>query len=402
MYNLGKREEKENMSLKESNEITLKIKCELNELYKIIEEKGFKIIDEFSMDDTYFVPKEVDLDKTDIRDTLSKALLVRDIIGKMSNKRTKLITFKIKIFDEVGNILNQESINCNILEIEDAKKLLKVIGYKEIMNIKENDVVYEKDGFQLAVKDIKDGDNLIEIETEENDEIDTIEKLIQKVNKMEIPVYTDNYFVKKAEIELEKILRKKTNKNIEKYYDNTENEMPNYTVKKFIELNVEPGNAVELGCGAGRDTVYLIRNGWNVLAIDREDVETRIVSKLLVEELEQFEFFKQRFEAIKLENSNLVVANFSLPFCNKNNFKELWDKINHSILKDGYFVGNFLGDKDEWKNAKEKMTFLTKDQVMELFRNFEIVEFKEVEKDGLTGLGKMKHWHIFNVIAKKK
>lgn len=402
MYNLGKREEKENMSLKESNEITLKIKCELNEFYKIIEEKGFKIIDEFSMDDTYFVPKEVDLDKTDIRDTLSKALLVRDIIGKMSNKRTKLITFKIKNFDEAGNILNQESVNCNILEIEDAKKLLKVIGYKEIMNIKENDVVYEKDGFQLAVKNIKDGDNLIEIETEENDEIDTIEKLIQKVNKMGIPVYTDDYFVKKAEIELEKILREKTNKNIEKYYDNTENEMPNYTVKKFIELNVEPGNAVELGCGAGRDTVYLIRNGWNVLAIDREDVETRIVSKLLVEELEQFEFFKQRFEAIKLENSNLVVANFSLPFCNKNNFKELWAKINHSILKDGYFVGNFLGDKDEWKIAKEKMTFLTKDQVMELFRDFEIVEFKEVEKDGLTGLGKMKHWHIFNVIAKKK
>lgn len=402
MYNLGKREEKENMSLKESNEITLKIKCELNEFYKIIEEKGFKIIDEFSMDDTYFIPKEVDLDKTDIRDTLSKALLVRDIIGKMSNKRTKLITFKIKNFDEAGNILNQESINCNILEIEDAKKLLKVIGYKEIMNIKENDVVYEKDGFQLAVKNIKDGDNLIEIETEENDEIDTIEKLIQKVNKMGIPVYTDDYFVKKAEIELEKILRKKTNKNIEKYYDNTENEMPNYTVKKFIELNVEPGNAVELGCGAGRDTVYLIRNGWNVLAIDREDVETRIVSKLLVEELEQFEFFKQRFEDIELGNSNLVVANFSLPFCNKNDFKKLWAKINHSILKDGYFVGNFLGDKDEWKIAKEKMTFLTKDQVMELFRNFEIVEFKEVERDGLTGLGKMKHWHIFNVIAKKK
>ena len=402
MYNLGKREEKENMSLKESNEITLKIKCELNEFYKIIEEKGFKIIDEFSMDDTYFVPKEVDLDKTDIRDTLSKALLVRDIIGKMSNKRKKLITFKIKNFDKAGNILNQESINCNILEIEDAKKLLKVIGYKEIMNIKENDVVYEKDGFQLAVKNIKDGDNLIEIETEENDEIDTIEKLIQKVNKMGIPVYTDDYFVKKAEIELEKILRKKTNKNIEKYYDNTENEMPNYTVKKFIELNVEPGNAVELGCGARRDTVYLIRNGWNVLAIDREDVETRIVSKLLVEELEQFEFFKQRFEDIELENSNLVVANFSLPFCNKNDFKKLWAKINHSILKDGYFVGNFLGDKDEWKIAKEKMTFLTKDQVMELFRNFEIVEFKEVEKDGLTGLGKMKHWHIFNVIAKKK
>ena len=113
------------MSLKESNEITVKIKCELNEFYKIVKEKGFKIIDKFSMDDTYFIPEEVNLDKINTRDILSKAVLVRDIIGKMSNRRTKLITFKIKNFDESGNILNQEAVNCDILEIEDAKKLLK-------------------------------------------------------------------------------------------------------------------------------------------------------------------------------------------------------------------------------------------------------------------------------------
>ena len=204
------------MSLKHSNEITLKIKCELDEFYNIVEEKGFKIIDKFSMDDTYFVPEEEELGKVNTRDILSKAVLVRDIIGKMSNRRTKLITFKIKNFDESGNILNQKSVNCNILEIEDAKKLLKAIGYKEIMNIKEDDVVYEKDGFQLAIKDIKNGDNLIEIETEENKELDTIEKLIKKINEIEIPIYTDNYFVKKAEVELDKRLNKRTNKEREK------------------------------------------------------------------------------------------------------------------------------------------------------------------------------------------
>lgn len=191
-------------------------------------------------------------------------------------------------------------------------------------------------------------------------------------------------------------------KSIEKYYDNTTDAMPNYTVKKFIKLNVEPGNAVELGCGAGRDTVCLIKNGWNVLAIDRENVESRIAAKLSEEELKQFKFLKQKFEYIELEKNNLVVANFSLPFCNKNNFKELWNKIDDSILKDGYFVGNFFGINDEWKSTKEEMTFLTKEQVIELFKDFEIIEFKEVEKDGTTGLGKMKHWHIFNVIAKKK
>ena len=74
------------------------------------------------------------------------------------------------------------------------------------MNIKENDIVYEKNGFELAIKDIENSDNLIEIE--EKDELDTTEKLIQKVNEIGIPIYTDNYFVKKAEIELDKILTK--------------------------------------------------------------------------------------------------------------------------------------------------------------------------------------------------
>lgn len=194
------------MSLKENNEITLKIKCELNEFYEIMKKKGFKVIDKFRLDDTYFIPKDLKLNKTNIRYILSKAVLVRDITDKKTKERPKLITFKIKNFDESGKILNQESVNCKIYDIEDAKKLLKAIGYKEIMNIIEDDVVYEKEGFEIAVKDIKNGDKLIEIETTDNEELDTIEKLIKKVNELEIPIYTDNYFVKKAEVELEKII----------------------------------------------------------------------------------------------------------------------------------------------------------------------------------------------------
>lgn len=92
--------------------------------------------------------------------------------------------------------------------------------------------------------------------------------------------------------------------------------------------------------------------------IDKENVESRIAAKLETEELKQFKFLKQKFEEIELEKNNLVVANFSLPFCNKNDFKKLWNKIDDSILKDGYFVGNFFGDNDEWKNTKEEMTLI--------------------------------------------
>lgn len=198
--------ERNKMSLKENNEITVKIKVSLDEFYKIIEEKGFWIDHEFSMNDTYFIPETLNLNKMSTRKILSKAVLVRKIEEKTSGKVIKKITFKIKNFDDNGNILSQESVNCDIKDIEDAKNLLKAIGYQEVMCIKEDDIVYEKDGLQLAIKDIKNGDKLIEIETEENDELNTIDKLIQKINKLDIPIYTDNYFVKKAEIELDKVL----------------------------------------------------------------------------------------------------------------------------------------------------------------------------------------------------
>jgi adenylate cyclase class IV len=196
------------VSLKECNEITVKIKGTLEEFYKIVEEKGFKIIDKFSMNDAYFIPVNLNIDSMSTREILTKAVLVRDIRYKISSKIIKKITFKIKDFDKGGNILNQEAVNCDVLEIEDAKKLLVALDYKPIMIIKENDIVYEKDGFQLAVKDIENGDKLIEIEIEENKKLGSIEKLKQKVNEIEIPIYTDNYFVKKAEIELDKVLKR--------------------------------------------------------------------------------------------------------------------------------------------------------------------------------------------------
>ena len=68
---------------------------------------------------------------------------------------------------------------------------------------------------------------------------------------------------------------------IKKYYDNTQSDKPRNNVEYFInEIQCNSGNAIELGCGAGNDTVYLIKNNWNVLAIDREDVKERIAKRL--------------------------------------------------------------------------------------------------------------------------
>ena len=73
------------------------------------------------------------------------------------------------------------------------------------------------------------------------------------------------------------------------------------------------------------------------------------------------------------------------------------------FLASGYFVGNFFGLNDSWNSSKEQMVFLSREQILDLFKNnFEILVLDEIEKDGKTALGKMKHWHIYNVIAKEK
>ena len=77
------------------------------------------------------------------------------------------------------------------------------------MNIIESDIVYGKEDFEIAIKDIKNGENLIEVETvSNNDNIDTIEKLKTQIINLQIPVDISNFFVKKAEIELDKIIRR--------------------------------------------------------------------------------------------------------------------------------------------------------------------------------------------------
>ena len=193
----------------QSNEITVKIKGDINNFYQVLKEKGFEKTETFTMEDTFFIPKDLKINEMTVREILSKAVLAREVKRDNPERLERLLVFKKKDIDENGIILSQSKIECEVTKLEDAKKFMNSIEYKEIMNIKESDSIYKKDNFAIAVKEIENGDNLIEIETEPDDEeLDTIEKLISRIKKYEIPIYTDDYFVKKAEVELKKVLRR--------------------------------------------------------------------------------------------------------------------------------------------------------------------------------------------------
>lgn len=188
-----------------NNEITVKLKCSIKEICQILKEKGFQFVEQYLLDDIYYIPNAINIKNMLEREILSKAIILRNIEGYIPNsyKEYKL-TYKKKEIDLDGNIINQSKVDCKILNPNEGKKFLEAINYKTIMRIKEIDYIYKKDELQINIKDIQNGDKLIEIE--ENKQLDTIHKIKEELGKLNIPIYTNDYFVKKAEIELKKLL----------------------------------------------------------------------------------------------------------------------------------------------------------------------------------------------------
>lgn len=159
--------------------------------------------------------------------------------------------------------------------------------------------------------------------------------------------------------------------------------------------------AVDLGCGAGRDLSFLVSQGFYVHAVDSNEdvfqihkplVEMKKAS-LCVLEMENFVWLSQKV--------HLINASASLPFVNPDKFQMLWQKISNNLLPQGYFSGHFFGKNDSW-SKKMQMSFHSKTELEIMFEAFEIILFQEEEYDGPSGSEILKHWHRFNIVAKKK
>ena len=157
-------------------------------------------------------------------------------------------------------------------------------------------------------------------------------------------------------------------------------------------------SAIDLGCGSGNETVYMVKNGIKVLAIDRQLNKDFILNRLSDSEKQLISFKESSFEDVELPRTNLLTAFFSIPFCNPNNFDELWNKIYNSIEDDGYFVGQLFGDRDAW-NVVDSINTFPIDKVKEYLKKFKIIKLEEVE---YVRESDNKKWHFYDIIAQKK
>ena len=166
---------------------------------------------------------------------------------------------------------------------------------------------------------------------------------------------------------------------------------------EFLE-KYQVDNAIDLGCGSGNETVYMVKNGIKVLVIDRQLNQDFILNRLSDNEKKMISFKESSFEDVELPRTNLLTAFFSIPFCNPNNFDELWNKIYNSIEDDGYFVGQLFGDRDSW-NVVDSINTFPIDKVKDYLKKYRIIKLEEVE---YVRESDNKKWHFYDIIAQKK
>jgi membrane dipeptidase len=183
-----------------------------------------------------------------------------------------------------------------------------------------------------------------------------------------------------------------------RYFDHAGDE-PRATLLEAMRRFDAPGLAVDLGCGTGRDTFELLRGGWSVVAIDREEEAIDRLRAGLGSEDGRLVTEVSRIEEARWPACDLVNASFVLPFCTPYRFGEVWGRIVGSLRPGGRFSGQLFGDRDSWAGAG--IVVQTRAEIGELLAPFEVERLDEVDEEGSTVLGTPKHWHLYHVVARK-
>ena len=184
-----------------------------------------------------------------------------------------------------------------------------------------------------------------------------------------------------------------------------------FALKQFAKEEIPPTLALDLGCGAGRDSKALLEAGWSVIAIDREpDAITKLLADLETLAEGKLKAICQSLESTDYPRADLINAGMCLPFLPRKSLMIEVHKILLALRPSGRFSGHFIGPDDSWAqaqaNATSPITALSEQELLSLFSlnranlKTEIELFSEIKSEGQDAAGNSKLWHIFELVAR--
>lgn len=162
------------------------------------------------------------------------------------------------------------------------------------------------------------------------------------------------------------------------------------------------GVAVDLGCGAGVETRLLLATGWTVYALDGDHQSlARLANTVEMGERPRLTTWTVDLDDLpSLPEADLIYSGYSLPFTNPRRFRATWGTLTQALKPGSVVAVNLFGDRDSWATEDKEATFLSEAETRSLFVGLDIIHFEVEDEDGLAFSGP-KHWHVFDVIARR-
>lgn len=162
-------------------------------------------------------------------------------------------------------------------------------------------------------------------------------------------------------------------------------ESPNEFFKEFID-NSEIGKILLPAEGEGRNSVYAAEKGWICDAFDFSEQARSKALKLAFLKKVTINYFVTDYENFQSLNHYYDVIALIFTHLHINIRKEFFRKVIESIKVNGYFVMQVFSKKQLNKQLTEKSggpndinLLYSKDELIELFKDFEIIKLEEKE-----------------------
>lgn len=170
------------------------------------------------------------------------------------------------------------------------------------------------------------------------------------------------------------------------------------------------GEFLDLGCGDGHDLIFMAKQGFNVTAIDQSNIAVANIEKylekyeylmskikLFCQDIKDFEINKNKYQIINAFNS--------LQFLEKNEGLALIKKIKEGLMVGGFAVlaGFTVNDPLYQNPVNQKRCFFTPNELKDLFFDFEVIFYEEIEVTDLGHTGyQQPHQHqMVRLVARK-
>lgn len=180
------------------------------------------------------------------------------------------------------------------------------------------------------------------------------------------------------------------------------NDYPFDDVVSFVRRYGKTGqNILELGCGAGNNLIWAVKEGFKVTGIDKSESAIKYAKEKALREglyKENYAFLDYDFTKPITAKYDLIIDRYATTYLMGNQeIKILNHNIESALTKDGYYFTQ-LASSANTLELDPKPNLYNETDIMKLFQGWDVVSIKHrIESDVL----KEKHYAVWNIIAQK-